>query len=69
MELFMEEQLAEGKISRDLALLYETLLEEEVMNEKLAAGLEKALFTYEVTCDMPGLRQLIVIHKAHWCRY
>ena len=64
MELFMEEQLAEGKISRDLALLYETLLEEEVMNEKLAAGLEKALFTYEVTCDMPGLRQLIVIHKA-----
>ncbi len=64
MELFMEEQLAEGKVSRDLALLYQTLLEEDVMNEKLAAGLEKALFTCEVTCDQPGLRHLIVVHRA-----
>lgn len=64
MELFMEEQLAEGRISQDLALLYQTLLGEEVMNEKLAAGLEKALFTYEVTCDLPGMRHLIIIHDA-----
>lgn len=64
MELFMEEQLAEGKISRDLALLYQTLLEEEVMNEQLAEGLEKALFTYEVTCDSPQMRHLIVVHAA-----
>ena len=64
MELFMEEQLEEGRISQDLALLYQTLLEEDVMNESLAAGLEKALFTCEVTCDKPEIRHLIVIHKA-----
>ena len=64
MELFMEEQLAEGKISRDLALMYETLLSEEVMTEQLAAGLEKALFAYEVSCENTQMKNLIVLHRA-----
>ena len=64
MELFMEEQLAQGKVSRDLVELYNDLLTEAVMTPQLAAGLEKVLFTYEVTCRMPGIRYLTVIHKA-----
>ena len=64
MGLFMEEQLAEGKISHDLVELYKDLLTDAVMTPHLAAGLEKVLFTYEVTCRMPGIRHLIVIHRA-----
>ena len=64
MELFMEEQLAEGKINEDLALLYKDLLTEEVMTPKLAEGLEKVLFTCEIDCKEKEFRHLIVLHKA-----
>lgn len=64
MELFMEEQLAEGKISEDLAVLYDDLLTEAVMTPKLAEGLEKILFTYEVSCKTQKFRHLIVMHNA-----
>ena len=64
MELFMEEQLTEGRINEDLAVLYEDLLTEEVMTQQLAAGLEKVLFTCEIRCSEKAFRQLTVIHRA-----
>lgn len=64
MGLFMEEQLAEGKVSRDLVELYKDLLTDAVMTPRLASGLEKVLFTYEITCQVHGIRHLIVIHRA-----
>ncbi|EET61819.1 hypothetical protein BRYFOR_06011 [Marvinbryantia formatexigens DSM 14469] len=63
MELFMEEQLLEGRMSEDLALIYETLLTPYVLTEKLADGLSRALFTYEITCENPHIRHVIAIHR------
>ena len=63
MELFMEEQLLAGRINRDLALLYDVLLTKMVLDVPLAKGLEKVLFTYEICCDDPGMRHVIVTHE------
>lgn len=61
--LFMEEQLMEGRISRDLALIYDALLTRFVLNEQMTRGLAKALFSYEITCDNPHIRHVIVVHR------
>lgn len=62
MERFMEEQLAEGRVSEDLALLYQTLLERYPMDERLLAGLSRVLFTCEAVCENPQIRHLIALH-------
>ena len=63
MELFMEEQLRAGRINRDLALLYEGLLTKMVLDRPLAEGLSKVIFTYEITCENPRMRHVIVNHE------
>lgn len=63
MELFMEEQLLEGRMSEDLAFLYEALLTPYVLSERMAAGLSRALFTYEITCENPRIRHVIAVHR------
>lgn len=63
MELFMEEQLLAGRINRDLALLYEVLLNRMVLDVPMAKGLEKVLFTYEICCENPEMRHVLVIHE------
>lgn len=63
MELFMEAQLLEGRISEDLALIYEALLTPYVLNERMADGLSRALFTYEITCENPRIRHVIAVHR------
>ena len=63
MERFMEEQLLEGRINEDLALLYEALLTRFVMDERLAPGLSKVLFSYEVSCQNPEIHHVIVVHS------
>ncbi|MDO4343255.1 MAG: DUF5717 family protein [Eubacteriales bacterium] len=63
MELFMEEQLQAGHINEDLALLYEALLTRMVMDARMAKGLAKALYTYEVICKNPQIRHVIVVHR------
>ena len=60
----MEEQLAQGRVNRDLARLYEVLLTKELMTEQLAKGLEKVLFTSEITCPHPQMRHVIAVHRA-----
>lgn len=61
---FMEEQLCAGRINRDLAVLDQALLTHEAMTPQLAEGLEKALFTWEVTCGNPGMKAVIVVQRA-----
>lgn len=63
MVLFMEEQLQEGRISKDLALIYDALLTRFVLNEQMTRGLAKALFSYEIICDHPSVRHVIVVHR------
>ncbi|MDO5425881.1 MAG: DUF5717 family protein [Eubacteriales bacterium] len=63
MEKFMLEQLEAGKISRDLAILYQTFLTRQLLTPKLAEPLVKALFTWEITCDAPGAKSVVVRHR------
>lgn len=63
MELFMEEQLRAGRINRDLALLYDSLLTRMVLDVPMAEGLEKVLFTYELQCVNPRMHHVIVNHE------
>lgn len=61
--LFMEEQLQAGRINQDLALLDDMLLTRFVLNPEMTRGLAKVLFTFEVTCRMPGIRHVVVVHR------
>lgn len=63
MEKFMIDQLAAGRVNADLALIYRTFLTKQLLNKKLADGLAKTMFTYELTCEVPGIRKAVVIHS------
>ncbi|MDY3920058.1 MAG: DUF5717 family protein [Candidatus Limivivens sp.] len=63
MEKFMLDQLGADRISRDLALLYRTFLNRQLLTPKLADALVKVLFTYEVSSSAPGARTVIVRHR------
>lgn len=63
IELFMEEQLLAGRINRDLALIYEVLLTRMILDKSLAEGLSKVIFTYEITCGNPLMKNVIVTHE------
>lgn len=63
MERFMVDQLALGRINRDLALIYDTFLTKAIMNKRMADGLAKAVFTYEIICSSKKMKSVIVIHN------
>lgn len=63
MEKFMLDQLSAGRINEDLALIYKTFLAKQLLNRKMADGLAKTLFTYELSCTAPGIRHAVVIHS------
>lgn len=60
--LFMEEQLRQGRINRDLALIYDTLLTGQILDEAMAGGLCRALAAWEVSCEEPQIRSVKVVH-------
>ena len=60
MEKFTLEQLEGGRISDDLAVLYGTFLKRSLLTQPMAEKLTKILFTYEVACSEPGVRQAVV---------
>lgn len=62
MEKFMMDQLLLGHINEDLALLYETFITKSILNKKLAEKLGKLIFTQKVTCEIPWIRYVVVIH-------
>lgn len=63
MERFMEEALMQGRVSDDLALIYEALLTRYVMTPELADGLANAFFTYEITVASPQIRHVVAVHR------
>ncbi|MCD7746099.1 MAG: DUF5717 family protein [Lachnospiraceae bacterium] len=63
MERFVMEQLEALHLSSDLAVLYSCFLREGMLTEALAKKLIRLLFTYEITCDDPQVRQ-IVVHSS-----
>ncbi len=67
LERFVAEQLELGHITDDLAALYLDFLKEPMITESLAKKVIRLLFTCEVTCDMPGMQQ-IVVHSGRMPR-
>lgn len=63
IEKFMLDQLMFGRINQNLALLYQRFLTKNLLNKRLADGLGRILFTYELTCHMPEVTAAIVIHR------
>lgn len=64
IEKFMIDQLAAGRVNEDLALIYRTFLNKTMLNRRLADCLVKVLFTYEIRCKNPGIRQVVVSHGS-----
>lgn len=60
MEKFTLDQLESGRISEDLAVLYQTFLKENMLTRQSAARLARLLFSYEVKCENPEYTQVIV---------
>lgn len=63
IKAFTYEQLKKGYISRNMVVLYHQFVTLERMNTKTAGFLPKVLFKYQVFCDHPGIRGVIVSHR------
>ncbi|MDO4323302.1 MAG: DUF5717 family protein [Lachnospiraceae bacterium] len=67
IERFAIDQLEAGRISDDLAVIYKTFLKRNILTKPMAEKLIKVLFSYEVTCNAPHIRKLI-LHSEHLVR-
>ncbi len=63
IERFVTDQLELGHLTGDLMVLYRSFLRETTLTDSGAEKLIRLLFTYEVTCPDPDIRQ-IVVHSA-----
>lgn len=63
MEEFTLRQLAAGRISSNLAVLYEEFIQEECINEQIAKQLPAVMFCHEVLCDNPDIVGVYVTHR------
>ena len=57
---FLTDQLAQGHIDNDLAVLYEEFLTRDMLTGKLAGNLLRLLFTYRIECLSPGMKKVIL---------
>ena len=63
MQQFMMEQLEEGNVSYDMAILYEDMISREMIDKKIATLLPKVMFCYEISCSNPNVVGVCVIHR------
>ncbi len=63
MESFALDEMREGAISEDLAIIYDDLLSEGMINEEIALSMEHLMFTYQVQCANPHIVSLVVVHE------
>lgn len=63
MEEFTLRQLAAGRISSNLAVLYEEFIQEECVNEQIASTLPSVMFCHEVLCENPDIVGVYVTHR------
>lgn len=63
MEEFAIQRLKERKLSKNLAVIYEAFLTEELLDEELAQALAALLFRQEIVCENPNITSVCVVHK------
>ena len=64
MRRFIFDQLYKGHINRDLAYLYQELLEPSMITAEMAQIIAPVLFTHEIIVDNPNITQIAVIHEG-----
>lgn len=60
---FLLEQLKKGQIDDSLAMLYESELQELVVDEPMAKALGKVLYTHRYNCPGTQARRIVVVHQ------
>lgn len=63
MEKFAIRQLKEQKFSKNLAVIYEAFLMEQILDGILAQALTSILFRHEIICKNPNITSVCVVHK------
>ena len=63
MEQFLVDQLYIGNMSGELAVIYQDILKSTIINTDIAKNLPDIVLTYELTCDDPDMKEVVVIHK------
>lgn len=62
MERFVLQQLYRGRMSRDLAYLYQNVLEERLLTKDNCRALARVAFLQQLDCEGEDIRQAVVIH-------
>ncbi|MBR1741675.1 MAG: hypothetical protein IJ733_07340 [Lachnospiraceae bacterium] len=63
MQDFTLRQLSAGKITENLAILYEEFISEESINETIAGQLPVVMFSHEILCENPDIIGVYVTHR------
>ncbi len=63
IEEFALDQLFQGRISQDLARIYEETVYPEIVDAKVAKALPKLLYANCITCDNPHMKYAIVCYE------
>lgn len=63
MGAFAREQVLAGRISEDLALIYEKMIPAAVIDGKLAAAFPRLLYCTRISCDQAGWDQVILSYE------
>ena len=63
MELFAMEQIELGHMDDNLAVIYEEMVSNGILNKELAYALSHIIYTHKLTCLEPGIRRVIVYQK------
>ncbi len=63
IEKFMVDQLAKGRMNRELACIYQEFLNASMLNTKMAENLSHALFTCEISCESEEACAVAVVHR------
>lgn len=62
MDRFVLQQLYKGRINRDLAFLYQTVLDEKMLTRDNCQVLAPLLFMQQLDCEGKDIRKAVVIH-------
>ncbi|HJA92262.1 MAG TPA: hypothetical protein H9717_03975 [Candidatus Eisenbergiella merdipullorum] len=62
MERFLLQQLYRGRMSRDLACLYQSVLEDGMLTKDNCRALAQVLFLQQLDCEGEDIRQAVVVH-------
>ncbi len=63
IEEFCFAQLKQGRISKNLAIIYEECINEDTITDNVAQELPKVMFSHEVICNNPDITGVYVRHR------